>query len=60
MELQGTAENMFKVNAGHALGQVAAMRALEFCMEPTRKRGNADGRQYVHRHFGLSFRFTPS
>lgn len=41
MEIQKTAENMFKINADHALGQVAAMRALELCMEQTRKSGNA-------------------
>ena len=52
------ADNMFKVNADHALGQVAAMRALELCMEQAKKSGNAIAVINHMNHIGMVSYYT--
>lgn len=54
MEIQRPAANMFKINADNALGQVAAMRALELCMEQTVQSGNAVAVVNHMNHFGMA------
>lgn len=54
MEIGKPADNMFKINADRALGQVAAMGALELCMEQTEKSGNAIAVINHMNHFGMA------
>ena len=54
MRVQKTAENMFKIDADRALGQVAAMYALELCMEQTAKGGNAFAVINHMNHLGMA------
>lgn len=54
MNVEKTADNIFKIHADHALGQVATMHALELCMEQTEKSGSAFAVINHMNHLGMA------
>ena len=56
--VEKAAEHMFKINADRALGQVAAMRALDLCTEQARKTGSAIAVINHMNHIGMVSYYT--
>lgn len=51
-------DNMFQINGDNALGQVAAMYALELCMEQASKHGSAIATVNHMNHLGMASFYT--
>jgi len=58
MVVDVVADNMFHINADHALGQVATMKAMNLCIEKAQKCGNAIATVNHMNHFGMASFYT--